>query len=422
MEEKAGCEACVYKLYGDGRKGWDSMAEKNLDFDKVTGRRNTKSLKYDFAVKMGMPEDILPLWVADMDFQVSSYIQEALARQVEHGIFGYSDVQGEYFEIVRGWMKRRHEWEVKEGWLVKTPGIVFALAMAIKAFTRPGDVILIQQPVYYPFQSMIESNGRKMVSNTLIYKEKEYSIDFEDFEDKIVKNKVKMFFLCNPHNPVGRVWTPEELMRLGDICYKHHVIVISDEIHADFAFQRRHYVFAGLKKEYEEIAITCTSPSKTFNLAGLQLSNIFIGNPELKREFERQISMAGYSEINVMGLVACEAAYKDGDEWYDAMHQYIRKNIEYTREYVESNIPGVTMAKHEGTYLAWLDCNGLGLSVEELEERMIHKAGVWLDGGTMFGEGGAGFQRVNVACPRKTLEEALRRIKRGLSGIHVKDA
>ena len=303
------------------------MSEKNLDFDKIIDRKNTKSLKYDFAVPMGMPEDVLPLWVADMDFQVSSYIQEALMRRVEHGIFGYSDVQEEYFGVVRKWMERRHGWQVRPEWMVKTPGIVFALSIAVKAFTEPGDSVLIQQPVYYPFQKTVGVNGRKAVSNTLLYKDNRYYIDFEDFEEKVVKEKIKLFILCNPHNPVGRVWQPEELTRLGDICRRHHVIVVSDEIHADFVFQGKHHVFASLKKEYEEMTVTCTSPSKTFNLAGLQLSNIFISNPELKKAFCRQMEMTGYNEINVMGLIAGEAAYRDGDEWYKAMLEYVGKNL-----------------------------------------------------------------------------------------------
>lgn len=387
------------------------MPEKNLDFDRVINRRNTKSIKYDLAAKRGMPEDVLPLWVADMDFQVSSYIQEALIRQAEHGIFGYSDVGEEYFEIVKGWMKRRHGWDVEEDWLVQTPGVVFALSLAVKAFTEPGDSVLIQQPVYYPFKKVIESNGRRTVSNTLVYKENRYYMDFEDFEEKIVQEKIKLFILCSPHNPVGRVWTEEELMRVGDICQKHHVIVISDEIHGDFAFKGKHHVFAGLKKEYGEFTVTCTAPSKTFNLAGLQLSNIFISNPELKKAFCAQRDIAAYDEANVMGIIACETAYRDGDEWYEAMLKYVEGNIAFTREYVEKNIPGVTMAEHEGTYLVWLDFRQLGMSEEELEEMIVHKARLWLDGGTMFGESGAGFQRVNVACPRKTLEEALERIK-----------
>lgn len=389
--------------------------ERNLDFDSIIDRKKTNCLKYDFAKRRGMPEDVLPLWVADMDFKVSSYVQDALNRQIAHGIFGYSEVQEEYFETVKGWMKRHYDWEVSAGWLVKTPGIVYALATAVKAFTQPGDSILVQLPVYYPFSEVIQDNGRVIVSNTLVYGEdNRYHIDFDDFERKITEENIKLFFLCNPHNPVGRAWTKEELIRIGDICYKNHVIVVSDEIHADFVFHGRHQVFANLKKEYEEIAITCTSPSKTFNLAGLQVSNIFIANPEIRRAFRKQIVASGYSQLNVMGLVACEAAYRDGEEWYQAMFRYVQDNIAFTKKYVEENLSGVTMVEHEGTYLVWLDFRGTGLNVEELEDLIIHKAKLWLDSGKIFGDSGKGFQRVNVACPRAVLEEALNRLKAAL--------
>lgn len=391
------------------------MPERNLDFDRIIDRKGTRSLKYDFAVRRGMPEDILPLWVADMDFRTSSYIEDALTERVQHGIFGYSDVQTPYFEIVRDWMKRHHKWEIQEQWLVKTPGVVFAIAMAVKAYTEPGDCVLLQPPVYYPFSEVIKDNGRTVVNNVLyLGDDNRYHIDFDDFEKKIVENRVKLFFLCNPHNPVGRVWSREELTRLGDLCVKHHVIVISDEIHHDFIFQGEHVVFAGLKKEYEEISITCTSPSKTFNLAGMVLSNIFIPNHALRHQFYRQMDAAGISQLGVMGLVACEAAYRDGEEWYQAMRAYVADNIAFTRKYVEENIYGVRMIEHEGTYLVWLDCRGTGLSAEELDERIIHQAKLWLDSGKIFGECGRGFQRVNVACPRSVLAEALERLKNAL--------
>lgn len=388
------------------------MVEKNLDFDTVIDRRNTKCLKYDFAKRKGMPEGLLPLWIADMDFKTSSCVQEALENQVKHGIFGYSEMQEEYFETLNRWMKDHYDWDVNIRWLIKTPGIVFALAMAVKSLTDIGDGVLIQLPVYYPFREVIEDNGRKVVSNTLFLgADNRYHIDFEDFEKNIIEEKIKLFFLCNPHNPVGRVWCREELERLGDICYKHHVIVVSDEIHADFIFQGKHHVFASLKKEFEEITITGTSPSKTFNLAGLQISNIFIANSNIKRVFRKQVYAAGYSQLNVMGLVACEAAYKYGEAWYKAMHNYVRENIEYTKSFLEEGISNVTMVNHEGTYLVWIDFRKLGLSADELENLIIKKAKLWLDSGTIFGESGTGFQRINVACPRIVLEEALKRIK-----------
>lgn len=388
------------------------MAERNLDFDRVIDRKNTRCLKYDFAKRRGMPEDVLPLWVADMDFKTSSYVEDALAERAKEGIFGYSEVQSPYFEIVRDWMVRHHDWEPKEAWLVKTPGIVFALAMAVKAYTNPGDAVLLQLPVYYPFSEVIEDNNRRVVSNTLyLGEDNRYHIDFQDFERKIADEKIKLFFLCNPHNPVGRVWTEDELTRLGDICVKHNVIVVSDEIHQDFVFKGKHLVFAGLKKEYETISITCTSPSKTFNLASMMMSNIFIPNRDLKRRFRKELDAAGTSQLGVMGLVACEAAYSKGDEWFQAVHQYIKENIEFTEDYVKKNLNGVKMIDHEGTYLVWLDFRGTGLGVDELENLIVNKAKLWLDSGKIFGDSGRGFQRINVACPRSILEEALNRIR-----------
>ncbi len=394
------------------------MAERNLDFDTIIDRKNTDCLKYDFAKRRGMPEDVLPLWVADMDFKTSSYVEDALAERARHGIFGYSESQTPYFEIVRDWMKRHHDWEVKEPWLIKTPGVVFALAMAVKAYTEPGDGVLIQSPVYYPFSEVIEDNGRRIVSNTLVLGEDhKYYIDFEDFERQIKENQVKLFFLCNPHNPVGRVWTTEELTRLGDICLKYQVTVVSDEIHSDFIFRGRHQVFADLKREYADITVTCTAPSKTFNLAGLLLSNIFISNRELRHKFRQQVNAAGISQLSPFGLVACETAYTQGEEWYQAMLAYVAENIAFTKEYVEKHLPGVEMVEHEGTYLVWLDFRKTELSVEELEDLIVNRAKLWLDSGKIFGKSGEGFQRINVACPRQILEEALHRIREQLQAV-----
>ncbi|MBQ8085781.1 MAG: pyridoxal phosphate-dependent aminotransferase [Lachnospiraceae bacterium] len=389
------------------------MSERNLDFDKVIDRRNTRCLKYDFAERRGMPKDVLPLWVADMDFKTSSYIEDALVERAREGIFGYSEVQTPYYEIVRDWMIKHHNWEPKERWLVKTPGVVFAIALAIKAYTEVGDAVLIQLPVYYPFSEVINDNGRRVVSNTLyLGEDNRYHIDFDDFEQKIINENIKLFILCNPHNPVGRVWTKEELIKIGDICVRHKVLVISDDIHQDFIFKGRHIVFASLKKEYEDISITCTSPSKTFNLAGTLMSNIFIPNRELRHKFRKQLDAVGISQLGVMGLVACEAAYSKGEEWYQHMLDYIKGNLEYVRNYVNSNLTGVKMIDLEGTYLVWLDFRGVGLEQDELEKRIIHSAKLWLDSGKIFGESGTGFQRINVACPRSILSEALDRINR----------
>ena len=389
--------------------------ERNLNFDNVINRRNTDCLKFDFAERRGMPKDVLPLWVADMDFQTSSYIQDALEERIKHGIFGYSETTKPYFEAVSGWMKTHHDWEIKENWIIKTPGIVFALAMAVKTFTNVGDNVLIQLPVYYPFSEVITDNGRNIVSNTLyLGDDNRYHIDYEDFEKKITENNIKLFLLCNPHNPVGRVWTKEELTKLGDICVKHGVTVVSDEIHQDFVFKGKHQVFANIKKDFADITVTCTAPSKTFNIASLMVSNIIISNPELKKKFRQKVNAAGISQIGVMGLIACEAAYKNGGEWYEAMLSYVNDNIEFTKKYVEDNLKCVNMVEHEGTYLVWLDFRQTGLSVDELEDTIINKAGLWLDSGRIFGESGRGFQRINVACQRSILKEALDRINKAI--------
>lgn len=388
------------------------MAERNLDFDKVVNRKNTDCLKYDFAKQRGMPEDVIPFWVADMDFKASSYIEDALIARVQHGIFGYSECGADYFKAVQGWMKVHHEWKPQAAWLVKTPGIVFALAMAVKAYTKRGDGVLIQPPVYYPFSEVIADNGRRVVGNNLyLGEDNRYHIDFADFEKKIIEENIKLFFLCNPHNPVGRVWTREELTRLGDICIRHNVIVVSDEIHHDFIWSGTHEVFVNIKKEYEEISVTCTSPSKTFNIAGMQISNIFIPNGMLRNRFRHELDAAGTSQLGVMGLVACEAAYKNGGEWYQAMCAYVRDNIAFVKQYVQEYLAGVTMIETEGTYLVWLDFRATGLSAEELDRRIIHEAKLWLDSGKIFGDSGSGFQRINVACPRSVLKEGLGRLR-----------
>ena len=394
------------------------MAERNLDFDKITDRRNTNCLKFDFAVKRGMPEDVLPLWVADMDFQTSSYVQDALIKQVQHGIFGYSDGQESYFEAVKGWLKKHHDWEVQEKWLVKTPGIVMALALSVKAYTDPGDAVLIQSPVYYPFSEVISDNGRKIVSSDLFLGEdNRYHIDFADFEKKIVEEGVNLFFLCNPHNPVGRVWTKEELETIGDICCRHHVIVVSDEIHADFVFEGKHQVFADLKPEYKDFTVICTSPGKTFNIAGLQASNILIPNEALREAFAKQITAAGYSQISAPGIEAVIAAYAQGEEWYQEMKKYVGANITFLHEWMEEHIPQIKVTKTEGTYLVWMDFRGLGIAEKNLKDFVENQAGLWLDGGKMFGESGIGFQRINVACPRKTLEKALTQLESAVKNL-----
>ena len=394
------------------------MQQKSLEkinFNIVVNRKNTNCLKYDFAVRRGRPENVLPLWVADMDFKVAPEITQAIEKRVAHGIFGYSEVKEEYFEAVAAWMEQKLGWHVEEDWLVKTPGVVFALAMAVQAFTEPGDAVIIQQPVYYPFSEVIADNGRRIVDNTLELKEDgKYHINFEDFEQKVKENHVKLFLLCSPHNPVGRVWTKEELKKIAAICRKYDVIVVSDEIHEDFVFNGKHQVFADLSEDAKNRTITCTAPSKTFNLAGLQVSNIWIANPKLREKFKKQIAAAGYSQLNTLGLTACEAAYRYGGEWHAELLGYLKSNLNFLREFLQTRLPEVKLIEPEGTYLVWLDFGSLGLTEEQREELLTKKAGIWLDSGAIFGAAGEGFERINIACPRSILKDALERIERAV--------
>ncbi len=393
-----------------------NRVEQNLDFDTVIDRRGTGCLKYDFAVQRGKPEGILPLWVADMDFKTSSLILEEIQSRVAQGIFGYTEPGDSYFEVLGDWMEKKHHWHIEREWVKMTPGVVFALAMAVRAYTQEGDAVLIQQPVYYPFTEVILDNHRRLVSSDLVLEDGHYGIDLVDFERKIVDNHVKLFLLCSPHNPVGRVWTKEELEAMGDICLKHGVIVVSDEIHEDFVLGgHTHHVFANLKEAYRDITITCTSPAKTFNLAGLQISNIIIADQALRTAFSQQIAAAGYSQLGTLGITACEAAYRFGEEWYEAMMAYLEDNLRFMQDYLENYLPQLHLIQPEGTYLVWVDCRELGLTEEQLEDLIVHKANLWLDSGAIFGPAGEGFERFNIACPRKTLQQALDQLRSALS-------
>lgn len=387
------------------------------DFDRIIDRQGTYSIKYDMAAR-GKADDVLPLWVADMDFQAPPCVIDALAAHSRHGIFGYSDTDGAYFETLRGWFFRRFGWRIEKDWLIKTPGVVTAIHIAIRALTKNGDAVIIQQPVYYPFASAVRLTGRKLTVNELIYENGKYFIDFNDFEKKIKENHVKLFILCNPHNPVGRVWTRDELGRLGDICLRNGVVVVSDEIHQDFVYDgHEHLVLASLDPAYRDIAVTCTSPSKTFNLAGLQLSNIFIANEQLRRQFIREHERCGLSQPGVMGIVACRAAYEGGEEWLRELRAYLTGNLSFLQEFLRSRVPRVKLANPDGTYLAWLDFRALRLDNRELDDMIVRKARLWLDDGPMFGAGGDGFQRMNIACPRPVLRQALQRLENAFGGI-----
>lgn len=383
------------------------------DFDKITDRRGTDCLKYDFAAERGRHEGILPLWVADMDFPTVPQVSERLRRITEHGIYGYSDAKKPYFAALSGWYERHFHWKIDPKWVVRTPGVVFALAAAVRAFTKPGDGVLLQQPVYYPFTEVITDNDRKVVNSPLRLAGGHYEIDFSDFEEKIRDNDVKLFFLCSPHNPVGRVWEKWELEKIGEICIRYGVIVVSDEIHSDFTWEpHRHFMFASLSEKLAAISITCTSPSKTFNLAGLQISNIFISNETLRRKFQKAVAAAGYSQVNVMGLEACQAAYEYGDDWLRQLKEYLAENIAFVRDFVKTRLTKLTMIEPEGTYLLWLDFRALGLTEPQRQELIEQKANLWLDSGAMFGPDGEGFERINIACPRAVLKQALEQLER----------
>lgn len=383
----------------------------NYDFDTVTDRKNTNAIKYDLAKKRGKPEDAVSLWVADMDFPTAPCIQKAVAEKAAHGIWGYSRPDNRYYDALKKWYKERHNFEVQNEWVVNTPGVCFALATAVKAFTKEGESVLIQKPVYYPFFNIINSLQRKVVNSSLILKNNHYEIDFDDFERKIVQENVKMFILCSPHNPGGRVWTKQELQKISEICLAHNVLVVSDEIHSDITFGSNvHTVYGSLSEQALKNSIICTAPSKSFNLAGLQFSNIFIADEKLKKAFSEELDKTGYDEPSVFGIVAATAAYSEGADWFDSVKSYIWENILFAKKYIEENAPQIKVLVPEGTYLLWLDFSKTGLSDSEINDRVLNKAKVWLDSGSMFGKEGEKFQRINCATPRIILEDALKRI------------
>lgn len=390
------------------------------DFDELVERRGSDCLKYDFAAERGMPEDVLSLWVADMDFRTAPCITERIQKDAALGIFGYTDSKDDYFQAVSKWYETYFGWKVEKDWLVKTPGIVFAIATAVSAFTEEGDSVLIQQPVYYPFSAVIRDNGRKLVNNELLLKDGRYEMDLEDFEKKVVREKVKLFILCSPHNPVGRIWTEEELRRVGEICLKYDVKIVSDEIHSDFVYPGfTHHVLTTVDERFQDISIICTAPSKTFNLAGLQISNIWIPNPELRSIYQKKLRSIGCSEANMLGLHACQAAYEGGREWLEQLKEYLKGNLDFVRTCLKESLPQIKLIEPEGTYLVWLDCRELGLNEKELEQFIARKAKLWLDDGIIFGKAGDGFERVNIACPRAILKEALERLKKAVATLTV---
>ncbi len=377
-----------------------------MNFDEEINRYGTNSLKYDFKADKNKPDDVFPMWVADMDFKCCDEILKDLHTKIDHGIFGYSKNDKSYFEAIKNWYYNNFEIKLEEKWLITVPNVVFALATAVKAITKEDDYVLINNPVYNPFTEVIEDNKRKVISSDLKLVNEHYEIDFEDFERKIKEYNIKLYLLCSPHNPVGRVWTKNELDEIINICKRNNVFIVSDEIHSDFVWKGVHTCM--LKYEsYKENIILCTAPTKTFNLAGLQVSNIFIPNDDIRNKFQLELWNTGYSLINIMGLVACKSAYEKGQKWLNELKYYLYENIKYVNNFLKERLPKIKLIYPEGTYLLWIDFRELGLTDEEVDELMIKKAKLWLKSGNVFGNSGKGFQRINIALPRKKLEIAM---------------
>jgi cysteine-S-conjugate beta-lyase len=386
-----------------------------MNFDEVINRKNTGSVKWDTMKEYGMPSDILPLWVADMDFKAPVGVIKALSDRVGHGIFGYTLPTDSYYDAVINWMNRRHDWGVQKEWIIIVPGIVPAIHFAVQTYTKEGDGVLVQRPVYNPFTDAVVKNGRKLINSPLVLKGDRYEIDFEDFEKKIVDNGVKLFVLCSPHNPVGRVWTREELQGMGDICLKHNVLVVADEIHHDLIFKdKKHIPFASLGLKYSNICITCTSPSKTFNLAGLQISNIIIENKEILIRLNSYLESIALTMSNIFGMIGAEAAYNTGEEWLEELIDYIEVNKELVQKFMAEKFPSIKVLDSEATYLLWIDFRGLGMGKVELERFLAEDAKLWLTAGDTYGDEGFGFERMNLACPRSTIEKGLKQLEDAL--------
>lgn len=377
------------------------------NFDKITNRRGTCSCKWDNA-----PDGVLPMWVADMDFPTAPAVTEALQKRVAHGIFGYTKVPDEYYESVIAWFKDMHGVEYEKEWFIYTSGVVPAISAIIKALTVPGDKVILQTPVYNCFFSSIRNNGCEVLPNPLIREGDSYRMDFDDLETKAADDKAKILILCNPHNPAGRVWTAEEMQRLGDICLRNNVMVIADEIHCEFVFGDNKFTpFAAVDKEFKQRFIVCVSPTKAFNIAGLQIANIIVADDEIRARIDRAININEVCDVNPFGVIATIAAYGHGREWLSQLVAYIKGNYDYMKDYCSRELPAFPLAELQGTYLVWMDCRSLGLKSEELEQRLISEAKLWLNAGSMYGIEGEGFMRWNIACPRSVLQDGLRRFK-----------
>jgi len=384
------------------------------DFDKVIDRTGTESLKWVYPRKVLGVGDAIPMWVADMDFESPPAVIEALRRRVDHGIFGYPLVPPTFYEAAIGWLRRRHGWEVEKKWMAMTPGIVPALNYCVRAFTGPGDPVIIQTPVYHPFTYAIENNGRRVVRNPLRFDGRRYVMDLDDLRTKI-DAPGRMLILCSPHNPVGRVWDRDELEALGRIAVERDLIVIADEIHHDLVYQgHRHHVLAALSPELAQQTITCIAPSKTFNIAGLTTAAVVAANPDLHKKFEDEEERSGFDLGNALGIVAFEAAYRHGEAWLEDLLPYLEGNVDLVERFLAERVPGIRFIRPEGTYLALLDCRELGIESAKLNDFFLRTCRVYFSDGAIFGDETAGFVRINFGCPRSVLREALERVERAV--------
>jgi cystathionine beta-lyase len=395
------------------------------DFDRFHSRENTNSAKWDSVEKLFGSKDVIPMWVADMDFPAARPIVEALEKRAAHEFYGYTEPGEKLIEAVVERLRRKFDWKIQPEWIVFTPGVIPALSVAVRALTHPGDEVILQEPVYYPFFPVVKQGGCQIITSELKLAGGEYNMDFDDLENKFLlrtgmhdgRHRIKAIILCNPQNPIGRLWNTEELTRLGKTMIEHGVTVISDEIHCELLFQGyKHIPFASISEEFEQNSITCMAPSKTFNLAGVEASSIIIPNKRLRNNF-KEASSGTTPGPNLFGLAAMEAAYLYGDEWLEEVLEYLQGNLDFLLGYFETKIPSIRVIKPQGTYLVWLDCRALGMDDMTLRDFMRQQAKVGLDDGFLFGKGGSGFQRMNIACPRKLLEEALNRIETAVNSL-----
>lgn len=375
------------------------------NFDKTIDRRATNSYKWDSA-----PEGVLPMWVADMDFRTAPAIIDALQKRVAHGIFGYTRVPDAYYDAVTSWFSRRHGWDIDREWIIYTSGVVPAVSAVIKALTVPGDKVIVQTPVYNCFFSSIRNNGCEIVSNPLRRAADTYEMDFDALERCAADPRAKVMLLCNPHNPAGRVWTPDELTRLGNICLRNGVTVVADEIHCELVYQGFKYTpFASLSDAFLHRSVTCVSPSKAFNIAGLQIANIVAFDNDLRSRIDKAININEVCDVNPFGVAATIAAYNEGEEWLNQLVDYLHGNYEAMAEFCRRELPEFPITRLEGTYLVWMDCSSLGMSSDALEHALLDDARLWLNAGTMYGAEGEGYMRWNIACPRSVMLDGLNR-------------